>query len=126
MIFKRLAFIKNKTSPLVKVSLSYHSEFNPKCYTNIKLNSVKSRIFGDTKNMKLHDVRMAGISLQLSFYDSHRFDKNSRYNQASQPIVLLLPSSENLIRDYDVLIGELVKKEIRVLSLEFPGRILTF
>lgn len=127
MVFNRLTLIKNKlTITSFKVSCSYHSDFNPKCYTNVRLNSVKPRIFGDTNNMKLHDIRMAGIPIQLSFYDSHRFDKSTRYNQASQPTMLLLPSSEKLINDYDVLIGELVKKDFRVLSLEFPGKFTAF
>lgn len=99
----------------------YHSHFNPDCYTSIHLQTLKTRFLGHDDKMNINDLRIAGLNLQLSFYDSHRFDKSVKYSHSELKTVLLLPSSNEIITKYQFLIGEIVKKNCRVIALEFPG-----
>lgn len=99
----------------------FHSHFNPDCYTSIHLQTLKTRFLGHDDRMSINDLRIAGLNLQLSFYDSHRLDKSVKYSHSELKTVLLLPGGHAAIAEYESLIGELVKRNCRVIALEFPG-----
>ena len=100
---------------------THHSHFNPECYTNMRLQSLRTRFALNSETLSLNDLRIAGLHLQISFYDSHRFDKSIKYNQSEQKTTLLLPAGHKNIGHCGSVIGELVKGGHRVLALEFPG-----
>lgn len=101
---------------------NFHSCYNPKCFSEVEINSLKTRLFGNLENLKLKNLSVSGLPIKLGFYDSHRFDRRIQYVHSTQPIVIILPSSEKRIQNYDTLIGELVAKKYRVILLEFPGK----
>ena len=61
------------------------------------------------------------LFLRLHFYDTHRLDRNMKYNRSSMSTVLILPSAEFKIKDYSYLIDKFANENKRVLALVFPG-----
>jgi len=98
-----------------------HRSFDPDCFSNFQIHSLRTRLNTATDTLSLGDLRMGGIAISLGFYDSHRFDTRTQHTQATQAIVLVLPESDSCTQDYGHLIGTLVEKNVRVLSVEFPG-----
>lgn len=106
-------FLKTLNTPL-------HTHFDPNCNLVIELDSVRTFI-NDVENFKISELRHKGIPIQIEYYDSHRFDSRLKYSQSSIPTVLVLSSGEQIIQDYDYLIGNLTKENYRVLVMSFPG-----
>ena len=98
-----------------------HQSFDPQCFSNVQIHSLKTRMNSATDSLSLNDLCMGGIPISLGFYDSHRFDTRTQHTQATQPIVLILPASDCSTQGHARLIGTLVEKKVRVLSVEFPG-----
>jgi hypothetical protein len=71
--------------------------------------------------LRLKDLRFNGVQIKLCYYDSHMYNSKTFYNQSIISTVLLLPSTEHFIEDYHSLIENLLKKNYRVLVMEFPG-----
>ena len=90
------------------------------CLSIVEMNSLKTNL-GYQSEIKFKNIRTDGVQVLLNFYDSHCNDKNKRYHQSSMPTVLMLPSGDKQISNYEALIGDLVEKNIRVLAVEFPG-----
>ena len=96
-----------------------HTNYDPQCFSHLAINSLRTRQI--SKNFKISDLSFGGRPISLGFYDSHRFDRRSQYSQATQDIVLVLPSGGACTQDYAEVIGCLVNGKLRVLSVEFPG-----
>ncbi len=116
---------QKKTGLISKIaknfSTTHHQFFDDRCFSKVQIHSLKTRMNATTQTLSIGDLCMAGIPIELGFYDSHLFDKRTQYTQASQPIVLILPASDSSTQDYTHLIDTLVEKQVRVLSVEFPG-----
>lgn len=108
-MFKR--FIK----PSLTVARFYHSHYQPECCSVVKIQSMCIDI------SKIKNFRLNGIPLEIEYYDSHRFNNRLKYDQSILPTVLILPSGEKTIQDYEHLYGELTKLNYRVLSISLPG-----
>ena len=105
---------------LCKLSKGLHKWFDPQCLSIIEMNSLKTNL-GYKSEMKFENIRTDGVQVLLNVYDSHCNDKNKRYHQSSMPTVLVLPSGDKQIQDYEALIGDLAVRNFRVLAVEFPG-----
>ena len=98
----------------------FHTHYDPKSKYFIEFNTLKT-LYKEANTVKLKDYRIKGTLAKFKIYDTHRLYPNIKYNQAHLPTVLIIPSGEHVIDDYDVLIGELVKDKYRVIAFQYPG-----
>ena len=119
--------MKNLLKISINLSLSvrkfFHSHFDSKLISFIEINSLKTVINNRTEKLFLDFDRLKGALMRLRFYDSHRFQIDLKYRESELPTVLVLPSGEFKIEDYNYLIGNLVESDFRVLAIEFPGKL---
>ena len=99
----------------------YHSHFDPNLSRLIEVNPLKPVIIPN-EQIKLEELKFNGVEMELRFYDSHCNKPGIKYNASIIPTILVLPSGEFSIENYDYLIGNFVKDDYRVIALEFPGK----
>lgn len=113
-------FLSQNLKPIKSFNKFIHSLYDPKCKSLIEISSMRS-IAEDINEIKMSEFRGKGINIQIEYYDSHRFDPKIKYNESCLPTVLILPSSEHNLVDFDKLIGSLTEENYRVLAFSFPG-----
>jgi len=116
--------LKKSSNLNVLLKKYYHSHFDPKLNFFIELNSLKTIINNRTTKIYLDFERLNGTPMRLRFYDSHRNLPDLKSNESTLPTILVLPSGEFKIEDYNYLIGNLVKDQYRVIAIELPGMLI--
>ena len=115
------SLLKRSINLIFSLKNYYHSHYDPKLNFFIEFNSMKTVFNNRTKVVFLDFERIKGIPIRLRFYDSHRHQPEIKFHESTLPTILILPSGEFKIEDYNFLIGNLVKENNRVIALEFPG-----
>lgn len=114
--------LKSKLGTFTCTFRKYHTHFNEKCNQTFEFSTLTT-YKPNMETFRISQLRITGVRMQLEYYDSHCYEPKLRYLQ-SVPTILVLPSSEHDIKQYDYLIGSLVENNYRVLALKFPGVLL--